>query len=303
MKRFIPLIAAFAAAVLLAACGGGGNSSDSSTSSEAGGSTAASGTSAADSSAPLANALPAKYRGKSLKVSFGVGYPPMGFTDSSGNLTGVNIDLANAVGEELGVTIEPSVVQFETVIPAIQSEKFDASFFGASVSEEREKVLDMATYVEDANGFLTGANDPEVGKSPKDLCGEKIAIVSGEVTIPELEKISEECQSEGQQAITLQTYPNNPEANLAVQGGKADIALSPVSSAGYIVKQNPEYKITGPELEPTKIAAISNKGNGLAEALEKAINALIKDGKYQEILAKYGASANAIKQSELNPTS
>lgn len=284
------IAAIVASAALLVACG------DDSDDSAAG---TASTTAAA---APLADALPEELRGKPLKVSFGVGYPPMGFTDDAGELTGVNIDLAKAVGEKLGVEVEPSVVAFETVIPGIQSGKFDASFFGAVVNPERLEILDMATYVTDGDTFVTTEDHPDVGSEETDLCGRRIAIVAGNAALPNIEKLSSECESSGAGAIDILTFPNNSEANLAVQGDKADIALSPVSVAGYLSKENPDFRITGPRLGALKISAIAEKGNGVGEALQAGINALIEDGTYQEILERYGASANAVERSELNPS-
>jgi polar amino acid transport system substrate-binding protein len=84
--------------------------------------------------------------------------------------------------------------------------------------------------------------------------------------------------------VNVQVFPDQNGANLAISSGRAEFGMADSPVAAYIVEQSGgKFKLgSSYGLEPYGIAL--PKGNGLAQPLADAVDALIADGKYQEIL-------------------
>ena len=79
-----------------------------------------------------------------LTVLTNSGYPPYEVVDNKGNLSGFDIDIINAIAEETGYEIEIKDVDFDTLIPSIQTGKADMAIAGITPSAERRKKVDFS---------------------------------------------------------------------------------------------------------------------------------------------------------------
>ena len=97
------------------------------------------------------------------------------------------------------------------------------------------------------------------------------------------------------------TFPDQGAIQLAVKSDRVDAAALTIANGSYAAKKGGGLKITGPKFAVTTEGFTLKKGSDLAEHLENAMNALIADGTYAEILKRYGLEDGAIKMAEVNP--
>src|SRR2546422_5268527 len=103
--------------------------------------------STADVDPAAAAALPERYKTAGvIKVASDIPYPPMEMFDENQKLTGLDYDLAQALGAKLGVRLELQTQAFESIIPSLQSGKNDIIMSGMNDTAERQETLDFVDY-------------------------------------------------------------------------------------------------------------------------------------------------------------
>jgi polar amino acid transport system substrate-binding protein len=299
------LLAGVLAAGLLAACSsssGGGAPSGGGSSAGAGTTAAASAggaTTSASGGSAGAVALPSGYSGP-LTAPAVVGYPPYAYV-SGGKILGVSTDLATALGGPWGKSVSLRKDSFENSLLGVNRGTY-FGVFGADVTADREKAFDQVSFLEDHYQFMSLASSPALGNTMLDLCGKKISLVAADSAIPVLKSESSKCTAAGKSAITVLTFADQGAATLAVQSKRADATTATYTNLGYIAKQaGGTFQVDGPKYQYVLIGIATKKGNGMAQSIADAINALIANGEYQKILAKYGVADAAVKKAEVNP--
>ena len=90
-------------------------------------------------------------------------------------------------------------------------------------------------------------------------------------------------------------------ATLTLLSGRADALFGPQSMAAWKVASRNDMKIVGYGPVRSWVAVTTKKGNGLAEALQSAVNGAIAGGEYQQVLNRWGEQNEAIATSTVNP--
>lgn len=269
-------------------------------------SSGASGPSAGGSGAPLAKLLPDKIRSAGQIVAGSeLTVPPMTFYKEDGKtIEGVNYDLANAMGKQLGVKFVFKQLAFPGLQPALKSGKIDIVLDVINDTKARQQVMDFVDYVKAGNTLLVKGGNPAHIKGFGDMCGHSIATVRGAVQAELVKAQSKKCQSAGNKPITLKLYPSAPEARLQVQTGKSTAFIGNTPVLVYLAKTAGGGKtfdavpIGGDNLYFG--IAVDKSDTQLRDALEKALSAVMKDGTYDKILDKYGVSVIAMKSPKIN---
>jgi polar amino acid transport system substrate-binding protein len=245
--------------------------------------------------------LPAALKGQTLVSPAVVGYPPYAFLTSANKISGIDPDLSTALSKPLGVTVHLQVASFENSLLGLQR----GTYFmvtGSDVTAAREKTLDMVSYLADHYEFMTLASKPALGTTVSALCGLTISTVAADSSIAVLQADSKTCTSAGKKAIHVTTFADQGSAVLAVQSGQASATTATVTNLGYVsTQQRGKFRLGGPKYNYVYIGIATKKGNGVAQALAKAINVLIANGTYHNILAKYGVTDDAVPKALVNP--
>lgn len=167
-----------------------------------------------------------------------------------------------------------------------------------SITPERRKVIDFVTDFQVGIGFLTSSNSKLKISGPRDLCGLKAAVVNATVSEKYSRQFSKECVKMGKAPIGVQVYTQDSQGNLALQSRRADVHVSDSNTLEYAASQAPNKFKLQPFVYAKSPLAIGLPNNSpLAPALAAATNALIADGTYGKILAKWKANSIAITQS------
>lgn len=237
------------------------------------------------------------------KLTFGTDstYPPNEYMGADGKtLEGMSIDLGNAIAKRLGLEAEYVPSPFDAIIPAVTSGKYEAGLSSFTINAERMKVVDFVSY------YIAGtawAGPKGSTLDPNNACGLSIAVQKGTVQVDDLNARSKACTDAGKKAITINQYQSQQDAAATVVSGKNAGMLADSDPVRYAVLQSSDKLVTiGEQYDTYPYGIALKQANGtLAEAIQKAIQAIIDDGTYATILDKWAATAGAITTSEINP--
>jgi polar amino acid transport system substrate-binding protein len=279
-------------AVLGAACSS--NSSSSTTTTKA-----STGTTAASPALPtaviptqpadatLAASVPAAVKSKgSLTIALDATYAPDEFIAPDGStIVGMDADLATAISQVLGLKPKLINATFDTIIPGIQSGKYD---MGASSFTAGE-------------GFYVKSGSPLAFNGLTSLCGHTVSVESGTTEQTDAQTQAKTCTKAGKPTVTVLAFGNQSQANLAVSSGRADVGFADSQVAGYIVAtSNGVFQNSGTAFAVAPYGLALPKGNGMATPVQGAINQLIANGVYTQILTKWGVQSGAVTSSVIN---
>ncbi|MEV6211287.1 transporter substrate-binding domain-containing protein [Kitasatospora sp. NPDC051914] len=252
----------------------------------------------------LAARVPAdvKSAGK-LTVASDASYAPGEFMDDQGKVVGMDVDLANAVAQRLGLTADVHNVDFASIIPGIASGTYQLGISSFTDTKEREQTVDMVTYFTAGTAVGVKSGNPD-GIDPSDLCGKKVAVQTGTTQADEITDVrNPECVKAGKPQIpndgdkfSLQT-----DVTQAVVSGHDQAMLADSPAVGYAAKQtNGQVAQVGSTYDTAPYGIAVAKGSPLGQAVQGAVQSLIDDGTYQQILTKWGVEAGAISKSQIN---
>ncbi|MCU1570878.1 MAG: transporter substrate-binding protein [Naasia sp.] len=272
--RRIALIAAVALIPLLAGCSAGGSASGS-----------ASGSAAVVSP-------PAISKEGTLKVcaSNEPSAPNMMF-DDSGELIGSEIDLADAVGAELGLEVEFVQSAFAGLIPGLQAKQCDTIISTLYIKPEREEIVDFVPYLRSGTAIAAEAGNP-AGLTGMDdsLCGKRMMVAVG-TTAEELTKEqSGKCEDAGKESIDVSTSGQATVGLQQLAAGQLDGYVDTAEVIGYYIEQtDASIEMAGEPFDTINIGAATLKDNSaLHDALQTAFDSVMESGKYDDILAEWG---------------
>lgn len=234
-----------------------------------------------------------------LIIGTDASYPPNEYKDSEGNIVGWGVDLMDAVSARLGLEPKWEESGFDTIIPSIQGGKMNIGSSSFTDNAERQKTVDFVNFYE--AGVLWAA---PIGKEidPNDACGHKVAVQAGTFQhTDELPAKSEECEAAGKEAIEIMPFEGQAEATNAVVLGQAEAfsADSPVT-LDAINAQKDKIAASGEAFDVAPYGYALPKDTDLTKAVQAALQSLIDDGTYMEILTKAGVEDGAIDEATIN---
>ncbi len=280
-------------AVALGACG---SSSSSSTTSQP---------SAEGATARLHAKLPEDLRAAgTLRLASDISYPPFEFYEAGDSKTpvGFDIDLAHALGDVLGVQVQIVPTKFDAILPGLAAGRFDGAISAIGDAPERRSQADFVDYAKISGGILVRADDDDAPAKLADLCGRTVAVQKGSNQVTDAQEQSQRCQRQGDPAVRVQQYPSAPDLLLALQSERADAALYDTASGGYQVKQSDgRFELGEPYGRSINDGIVLPKGEDeLVEAVRAAVQELMDNGTYRQLLDKWGLSANALTRATVN---
>ncbi|KRC59013.1 ABC transporter substrate-binding protein [Agromyces sp. Root81] len=291
-RRLIIPAAAAAAVLLLSGCvdnttGGGEPTTDSSTP-----------TIAVDEAA--AALLPAEIAdsGK-LVVGTDAAYPPNEYKDADGNPIGWDVDLVEALGAKLGLEVEYEIASFDKIIPSITGGTMDLGMSSFTDNAERQQQVDFVDYY---NAGILWAAPAGESVDPDDACGLKVAVQATTYEhTDELPAKNQACLDAGKPAIEITPFDTQEAAANAVVLGQADAMSADSPVTGYAIAQTDgKLEAAGEVFDSAPYGFPVEKGSKLADAVQAAMQSLIDDGTYADILAEWGVEAGGVDTIEIN---
>ena len=269
MKKLSAVLMAGAMMMSLAACGSAASSAPAS--SEAASSEAASSSEAA---AELTTVTPGK-----LTMSTNAAFPPYESTDDNGNFVGIDIDVAAAIADKLGLELQVDDMDFDAALLAAQNGKSDLVMAGVTVTEDRQLVMDFSDSYATGIQSIIVKEDSDIA-TPDDLADKMIGTQRGTTGYIY-------CSDDfGDEHVT--PYDDGLTAVQALVNGQVDAVVIDNAPAKEFVEANPGLKILDTAYAEEDYAIGVAKGNTqMLDAINGALEELKNDGTLQAIVDKY----------------
>jgi len=256
----------------------------------------------------IAALVPAAIRTRGTLVvgTTGNGIPPLSFrADDDKTIIGVEPDLAQLVADVLGLKLDLQATAWENLFLSIENGQYDTGLSNITVTEERKDKYDFATYRKDTISFEVRSDKNLTIGQAKDIAGLTVGVGAGTNQEQILLRWDEQNKAAGLKPAKFQYYQVTTDYYLALQSGRIDVYAGPNPTGAYHVAVEGQTKIVGTVSGggtiPADIAAMTQKGNGLVKALQQALDTVIKNGQYAEVLKRWNLTSEALPASEVNP--
>ncbi len=291
MKKFKNALTTVVAGLLvLSMAGCGGSAANSGAETETG--TVAEAGSSEDTSAPLNTGTEGK-----LVWATNAEFPPYEYHAADGSVAGIDAEIANYIGEQLGLEVQCEDMQFDSIIPAVTSGKADLGIAGMTVTEDRLVNVNFTTpYISAGQVIIVTEDSPIAGVA--DLAGKTIGVQLGTTGDS---YVSDPANVEG---ATVERYNKGFEAVQALTQGKIDAVVIDNEPAKSFVESGEGIKILDePVTEEEYAIAVSKDNEALLEAVNGVLSDMAENGKLEEIISKYiGDNAVEIEEADTDAT-
>ena len=278
-KKILSAVLAAAMAAMLAACGGSSAATTAAPAETKAAETKAEETKAEETKAEEAPAaeLETVQKGKLVMVT-NAEFPPYEFHDQNA-IVGIDVEIAGAIAEQLGLELEIEDIAFDSIIPEIVSGKADIGAAGMTVTEDRKQNVDFSDTYAHATQVIIVKEDSEI-KGVADLEGKIMGVQQG--TTGDIYVSGDY----GDEAV--ERYAKGMEAVQALAQGKVDAVVIDGEPAKQYIKEVAGLKIIDESYTDEDYAIAIKKGNtAMVEVVNAALAELKSEGKLDEIVAKY----------------
>lgn len=218
-----------------------------------------------------------------LRIGTEGAYPPFNEIDNTGKAVGFDLDIAHALCEKLGAECSVVTSDWDGIIPALNTRRFDFLVASMSITEERQRAVDFTNpyYTNKLQFVAPKKSDFEADKDylKGKTIGAQRATIAGQWLEENLGDL-----------VSIRLYDTQENAYLDMASGRIDGVLADVfvqyewlqSDAGA------DFEFKGePVFDDDKIGIAVRKGDPLRERLNEALQAIVDDGTYEKINAKY----------------
>jgi len=233
-----------------------------------------------------------------LTIGSDIAYAPIEFyEEGTENEQGLDVDIARAMGEALGVEVEfEQVADFAGIVGDLKAKRYDIVMSAISITEEREAEIDLIPYFGPAgSGILVPTGNPNGIDKIEDLCGLTVAAQVGTVQVDYLNEANDaECQAD---PIEIKTFPDNPTAVQELALGRVDAELADDPVAAYSASQSDgELEVVAPRFDSAPYGiGVRKESSALRAVLEAALARIMDDGTYLEILQDWAQEQFALQ--------
>ena len=213
-----------------------------------------------------------------LTMATNAEFPPYEYYEGE-KVVGIDAEVAEKIAEKLGLELEIKDVSFDSIIPGVQSGKYDMGLAGMTVTDERKRSVNFS------DSYATGIQSVIVKEDSKiasidDLKGKKIGVqtaTTGDIYA-----------SDDYGEDNVKRYENGAAAVAALTANKVDCVIIDNEPAKSYVEANKGLKILDTEYAVEDYAiCFSKDSEELQKKVNDALNELKKDGSIQKIVDKY----------------
>ena len=214
-------------------------------------------------------------------------FAPMGFRDEKGELTGLDVDLATAVGEVIGIPFELQPIDWSMKETELLNGNIDLIWNGYTITPERqEKVLFSEPYLNNRQVVLVMA-DSDIN-TLADLSGKIIAVQAESSAVSAIEAKPEVSETFGERV----EFKTNNECLMDLEAGRSDAVVADEVLLRYYISQKgaDNYRVLDEDFGDEEYGIGARKeDSALIKAVDAAIDELKENGKAAEISNKYFA--------------
>lgn len=233
-------------------------------------------------------------------------FPPYALVSSVDELDGASGDLVLALGQLLGIQIRHEALSgLSAVLSGLKSGRYQLAIGPIGDFPDREKVNDFVDWVQEYVVFGVPAGNPARITTLESTCGKRIAVMAASAAEKVMQNQSLRCVAQGKRGISVLSYTDQPTSILAVRSQRADAFFSSRAPLTYFVQRSHgQLELSGVGqangFHDLYQGAVVQKDSPLGPLLVDAIQKLIDNGTYAQIMQKWGLTGNMILKSGLN---
>jgi len=228
-------------------------------------------------------------KGKGTLVVGITDFEPMDYKDASGNWIGFDADLANKVGEDLGVKVEFVEIDWDNKILELNNKSIDCVWNGMTLTDEVKTSMECTNaYCNNAQVVVVPADKAEQYKDKESVKDLTFAVEAG---------------SAGEEAAKTEGFKTTPvtaqsDTLLEVKSGTSDAAIIDLLMAGAMIGEGTSYADLAHtvELNSEQYGIGCRKGSDLAKFINDELKKFNDDGSLKQTAEKYGVQAALIEQ-------
>ena len=212
-------------------------------------------------------------------------FPPYEYYDGDA-IVGIDVEVAQAIAEKLGMELEVTDIAFDSIIPGIQTGKYDMGMAGMTVTDERKEQVNFS------DSYATGVQvvivkDDSPITSVDDLFADGASTVVGtQAGTTGFIYATSDIEDVG--LGTVKSFGKTTDAVEALKNGQVDCVILDNEPAKALVAANEGLHILDTEYAVEDYAiAIAKEDTDLLEKVNKALSELTADGTLQSIVDKY----------------
>lgn len=238
-------------------------------------------------SAVTLGALTTTVMARDLRIATEGTYSPWSFVDSNGKLTGWDVDIANALCEEMKVKCEIIAQDWDGIIPGLNAKKYDLIVASMGVTEKRKQQVAFTKKYKNTSSQFVVEKGKITDTSPEALKGKRIGVQRG--------SIQDEFLTANYRDSEIVRYDKTIDPEMDLIAGRIDLLLANrvTSLLGFLIRPEAanfgfvgkEY--TGGVLGDGNAIALRKDDTELLEKVNSAIDAIMSNGTYDKITAKY----------------
>mgnify|MGYP000407532748 FL=1 len=236
-----------------------------------------------------------------LVVGTDSAYAPFAFVDTtsdSSDPVGIDVEIAKAIADEIGVDIQLEPMQFKALLSSLTAGMVDICIDGITPTDERKEVADFSdSYIECQDRMMIQADRAEELSTLEDFYGKKIAANSGSIQ----EKFTQDFITDAD----IFSSPNLPTSVMELKAGNVDGIVVERSVGQQYLEAYPELTYSDAVMEGSyakTYAVAMNKGcEDLQTVINGVVDKLLEEGKIEEWLTQYSELASkAVKVNAAN---
>lgn len=226
-----------------------------------------------------------------------------------GDVTGFEVELVEAVADDLGLDVEWVDVPFENVLEEVAAGSADVGASAITVTDERAAEFAFVPFFETGTRWAVREPNP-AGVSPNDACGARVAVQAGTVQEADVIARSAACEAADDEPIDIRAFERQDQATAAVLAGAADAFVADAPAVQWALRQSGGSPSAAGTFASGRLLAVGEPYDvapygwavtdpDLATALRDALVDLVESDEYADILEFWGVSSGALEAEDI----
>lgn len=222
-----------------------------------------------------------------LRIATEGTYAPWSFVDSAGQLTGWDVDIANALCEAMKAQCEIIAQEWDGIIPGLTAKKYDMIVASMGVTEKRKKQVAFTKKYKNTSSQFVAKRGTITDTSPAALAGKRIGVQRG--------SIQDEFLTQNYANAEIVRYDKTTDVEMDLAAGRIDLLLANkvTSQLGFLASPDgADYELVGAEytggiLGDGNAIALRKEDTQLLNEVNTALDTIMANGTYDKITSKY----------------
>jgi polar amino acid transport system substrate-binding protein len=231
--------------------------------------------------AALADTLEEVKKRGVLSTATEMQFPPFDISDN-GTYKGLNRDLVDAVGKQMGLKVTYLDLPWTSVLPGLEAKKFDLVIAPVTITKERMKHYAFTVPIADATAALMKRADDKSITKPEDIAGKTVGGQKGTSQLAQLKEFAAKLPK----PVEVKEYVDNNQSYADLAAGRIDASVNSLPNLAYVAQQRSDTfaVVTPPFGQPTYFSWVGRLDDKtLIDAINAAILAVTADGTMAKI--------------------